>query len=661
MRELKATDKITQKMTRDGAVSENLATGEVEHISSREPEPELSASSEESAGAAADLALRAAEHHEKKSARKAEKADTQAVRDGSAARQRPSSRLQFTEEERADPALGKYIDRSDRAADRLDAAKAAIPAKKILRTERVFDETAGKGKMQLHFEEVEKRPNGRLRHNPLSRPVHEIVHAAHAKVHEAEQENVGVEAGHKGEVLTERGLAYGKGKVRAAVHHHRTKPWRDAAKAEQASFKANADYLYQKALHDDPALAASNPVSRFLQKQRIKRNYAKELRQAEKTTKNTAATAKSAAQKAKDAFKETFLYIKHHSRAVLLVIGIGACVALLFGGVSSCSMMAGSGIGSVFTSSYLSEDADMLAAEAAYCELEQELQYELDHYEALHPGYDEYRFDLDEIKHDPYVLISILTAFHEGVFTIGEVQAELQMLFEKQYILTETVTMQIRYRTKMMVIIGPYGVPQVITYQEPYEYYICTVKLKNKDLSHLPVEVLTEEQLSAYSLYMRTLGNRPDLFGKAQYPNASTIKQPTYYDIPPEALKDDRFAAMMEEATKYIGYPYVWGGSSPSTSFDCSGYISWVLNHSGWNVGRQTAQGLYNLCTPVSTAQVKPGDLVFFKGTYDTPGVSHCGIYVGNSIMLHCGDPISYTNLNSKYWQEHFYSYGRLP
>ena len=212
MRELKATDKITQKMTRDGAVSENLATGEVEHISSREPETELSASSEESAGAAADLALRAAEHHEKKSARKAEKADTQAVRDGSAARQRPSSRLQFTEEERADPVLGKYIDRSDRAADRLDAAKAAIPTKKVLLTERVFDETAGKGKTQLHFEEVEKRPNGRLRHNPLSRPVHEIVHAAHAKVHEVEQENVGVEAGHKGEVLTERGLASEKAK-----------------------------------------------------------------------------------------------------------------------------------------------------------------------------------------------------------------------------------------------------------------------------------------------------------------------------------------------------------------------------------------------------------------------------------------------------------------
>ena len=657
MRELKATDKITQKMTRDGAVSENLATGEVEHISSREPETELSASSEESAGAAADLALRAAEHHEKKSARKDERADTQAVRDGSAARQRPSSRLQFTEEERADPALGKYIDRSDRAADRLDAAKAAIPTKKVLRTERVFDETAGKGKTQLHFEEVEKRPNGRLRHNPLSRPIHEIVHAAHAKVHEVEQENVGVEAGHKGEVLTERGLAYGKGKVRAAVHHHRTKPWRDAAKAEQASFKANADYLYQKALHDDPALAASNPVSRFLQKQRIKRNYAKELRQAEKTAKNTAATAKSAAQKAKDAFKETFLYIKHHSRAVLLVIGIGACVALLFGGVSSCSMMAGSGVGGVFTSSYLSEDADMLAAEAAYCELEQELQYKLDHYEALYPGYDEYRFDLDEIEHDPYVLISILTAFHEGVFTIDEVQAELQMLFEKQYILTQTVEVEVRYRTETRTDSegNDYDV------EVPYNYYICKVKLENFDLSHVPIYIMDEETLSLYAVYMATLGNREDLFPGSGYVDKYT-KPPTTYDIPPSALEDETFAALITEAEKYIGYPYVWGGSNPNTSFDCSGFVSWVLTQSGvCNTGRLGAQGLYNISTPVSSANARPGDLIFFVGTYDTPGVSHVGIYVGGGKMLHCGDPIQYADINTSYWQSHFYAFGRPP
>lgn len=657
MRELKATDKITQKMTRDGAVSENLATGEVEHISSREPETELSASSEESAGAAADLALRAAEHHEKKSARKAEKADTQAVRDGSAARQRPSSRLQFTEEERADPALGKYIDRSDRAADRLNAAKAAIPTKKVLRTERVFDETTGKGKTQLHFEEVEKRPNGHLRHNPLSRPVHEIVHAAHAKVHEVEQENVGVEAGHKGEVLTERGFAYGKGKVRAAIHHHRTKPWRDAAKAEQASVKANAEYLYQKALHDDPALAASNPVSRFLQKQRIKRNYAKELRQAEKTAKNTAATAKSAAQKAKDAFKETFLYIKHHSRAVLLVIGIGACVALLFGGVSSCSMMAGSGVGGVFTSSYLSKDADMLAAEAAYCELEQELQYELDHYETLHPGYDEYRFDLDEIEHDPYVLISILTAFHEGVFTIDEVQAELQMLFEKQYILTQTVEVEVRYRTETRTDSegNDYDV------EVPYNYYICNVKLENFDLSHVPVYIMDEETLSLYAVYMATLGNREDLFPGSGYVDKYT-KPPTTYDIPPSALEDETFAALITEAEKYIGYPYVWGGSNPNTSFDCSGFVSWVLTQSGvCNTGRLGAQGLYNISTPVSSANARPGDLIFFVGTYDTPGVSHVGIYVGGGKMLHCGDPIQYADINTSYWQSHFYAFGRPP
>ena len=347
-------------------------------------------------------------------------------------------------------------------------------------------------------------------------------------------------------------------------------------------------------------------------------------------------------------------------KTILIVAVFGLLALLLITGLQSCTVMAGTAGTGVTASSYFSKDKDMLGAEKAYAKLEQKLQRYLDTYEATH-NYDEYHFYLDEIEHDPYVLISILSALHDGVFTLAEVQGELEMLFEKQYILTETVTMQIRYRTKTMLIIGPGGVPQLITYQEPYEYYICTVKLKNKDLSHLPVEVLTEEQLSAYSLYMRTLGNRPDLFGQAQYPNASTIKQPTYYDIPPEALKDDRFAAMMEEATKYIGYPYVWGGSSPSTSFDCSGYISWVLNHSGWNVGRQTAQGLYNLCTPVSAAQVKPGDLVFFEGTYDTPGVSHCGIYVGNSIMLHCGDPISYTNLNSKYWQEHFYSYGRLP
>ena len=669
MNELKASEKITQKMTHDGAVAENLATGEVTNISSREAEVDLSAEQEPVTTAEA-----AAEHiahaHDRRKAKKEAKAQADTARDGSAVRQRPSSRLQFTDEERADPDLQKAIRRSDRVADKLDAAKEAIPTKKVLKTERVFDEAAGKGKTRLRFEDVEKKPNGHLRHNPLSRPVQELTATAHGEVRKVEHENMGVEAGHKGEELAERGAAHAVGGIRSAVREHRMKPWRDAVKAENASIKANAEFLYQKALHDDPALAASNPVSRFLQKKRIQRNYAKEIRQAEKTAKNTAAATKSAAQKAKDAFKETFIYVKNHSRVVLLIIGIGAIVGLLFGGMSSCSIMGGSGVSGVFMTSYLSEDADMLAAEAAYADLEAELQDELDNYESYHPGYDEYRFDLDEIGHDHYVLISILSAFHEGVFTIGEVQSELQTLFDRQYTLTQTVTVEVRYRTETRtgydVVTDPdTGEVTVEEYEYevevPYNYYICNVTLENFDLSHLPVYMMDEEQLSLYAAYMSTLGNRPDLFGGGEYPNASTLQEPTYYDIPPEALEDETFAAMIAEAEKYLGYPYVWGGSSPSTSFDCSGFVSWVINHSGWNVGRLGAQGLYNICTPVSSSQAKPGDLIFFKGTYDTPGVSHVGIYVGGGMMIHCGSPISYTSINTNYWQAHYFSFGRLP
>ena len=660
MNELKASEKVTQKMTHDGAVAENLATGEVTNISSREAEVDLSAEQEPvtTAAAAAEHIARA---HDRRKAKKAANAQADTVREGSAVRQRPSSRLKFTEEERASPDLQKAIRRSDRAADKLDAAKEAIPTKKVLKTERIFDEAAGKGKTRLRFEDVEKKPNGHLRHNPLSRPVQELKATAHGEVRKVEHENVGVEAGHKGEELVERGAARAVGGVRTAVREHRMKPWRDAVKAENASIKANAEFLYQKALHDDPALAASNPVSRFLQKKRIQRNYAKEIRQAEKTAKKTAAATKSAAQKAKDAFKETFVYVKNHSRVVLLIIGIGACVGLLFGGMSSCSIMGGSGVSGVFMTSYLSEDADMLAAEAAYADLEAKLQDELDNYETYYPGYDEYRFDLDEIGHDPYVLISILSALHEGVFTIGEVQSELQTLFDRKYTLTQTVTVEVRYRTETDTWTDEDGNTHTDTYEVPYDYYICNVTLENFDLSHLPVYMMDEEQLSLYAAYMSTLGNRPDLFGGGEYPNASTLQEPTYYDIPPEALEDETFAAMIAEAEKYLGYPYVWGGSSPSTSFDCSGFVSWVINHSGWNVGRLGAQGLYNICTPVSSSQAKPGDLIFFKGTYDTPGVSHVGIYVGGGMMIHCGSPISYTSINTNYWQAHYFSFGRLP
>lgn len=596
MKELKAPDKVVQKMTRDGAVAENLATGETESISGRDPETDLSGGKEPVATAEA-AAGHIAQTEARRSAKKQAKAEEETIREESEVRQRPPYRLQFTDEERADPAFQKYIRHSDKAANKLDAAKEAIPTRKVLKTERVFDEAAGRGKTRLAFEEVEKRPNGKLRQNPLSRPVQEIGLAAHNEVHKVEQENVGVEAGHKGEELAERGAAYAGGKTRAAIRHHRMKPWRDAA-------------------------------------------------------------------------KETFLFVKKHSKVILLVVGIGACVALLFGGISSCSMMAGSGVGGVFTSSYLSEDTDMLAAENAYLAMEAELHYELDNYESLHPGYDEYRCDLDDIKHDPYVLISILTAFHEGVFTIDEVQAELEMLFEKQYILTETVETETRYRTETRTGTRTVTDPETgetsteeyeYEVQMPYTYYICNVKLENFDLSHVPVYIMGEETLSLYATYMSTLGNREDLFPSSSYVGKYT-NPPATYDIPASALEAETFAALITEAEKYIGYPYVWGGSNPNTSFDCSGFVSWVLTESGvCNTGRLGAQGLYNISTPVSSANARPGDLIFFVGTYDTPGVSHVGIYVGGGKMLHCGDPIQYADINTSYWQSHFYAFGRPP
>ena len=662
MRELKATDKITQKMTRDGAVSENLATGEVEHISSREPETELSASSEESAGAAADLALRAAEHHEKKTARKAEKADAQAVRDGSAARRRPSSRLQFTEEERADPALGKYIDRSDRAADRLDTAKAAIPTKKVLRTERIFDETAGKGKTQLHFEEVEKRPNGHLRHNPLSRPVHEIVHAAHTKVHEVEQENVGVEAGHLTERGMEKAVRYGNRKLQNWQADRKLKPWREVSSAEQAAIQANADALYQKALRENPQLAASNLISRMWQKKKLQKQYAAAYRAAHSAGDAAAAaqTAAKGAKKSADAAKKTGEFVSKHKKAFLIVGGIGLLLVMLLGLLQSCSSIFGGGVSNIVASSYLSEDSDLLAAEAAYCAMEDELREYLGTYEQTH-DYDEYHFDLDEIKHDPYVLLSILSALHEGQFTIDQVQGDLQMLFDKQYILTETVTTETRYRTEMRM--DSEGNEYEV--DVPYTYYICTVELENFNLSHVPVYIMDTETLSMYAVYMSTLGNRSDLFPSSGYVDKYITNPPEDYEIPAEYLSDERFAALITEAEKYLGYPYVWGGSSPSTSFDCSGFVSYVLTSSGLcNIGRLGAQGLYNISARVSDPQ--PGDLVFFVGTYDTAGISHVGFYVGldeagNPMFLHCGDPIQYARLNTSYWQQHFYAYGRPP
>ena len=564
-------------------------------------------------------------------------------------------RLQFSDADLAEPKLEKPIKRVKKAAARADKAQAKIPKKTVVKKERGFDPATGKVKTQLRFEEVDKKkPPSKLTHAVRDAPANLILSQVHREVRQSEDDNVGVEAAHKVEQAVESGGRL----VQSAHRAHQLKPYRAAIRAEKKLERANLDALQKKAEIDSPT---SNPVSKWQQKQAIKKQYAaaKHHQAAQTTAKaaeNTARAAKKAAEKAEKAGK----YVWEHRRGFAIAAAILLMLAFLLNGLSSCSVIM-DGVGSgIAASTYPSQDADMLGAEAQYCEMEAELQRYLDTYESTH-DYDEYHFDLDTIEHDPYVLISIITALHQGEWTLDEVQGTLQMLFDRQYILTEDVVVETRYRTETDTWTDADGNTHTDTYQVPYDYYICTVTLENFNLSHVPVYIMSEEQLGMYATYMATLGNRPDLFPGSGYIGKYVEGSYTDYDIPPEALDDEVFAAIIKEAEKYLGYPYVWGGSSPSTSFDCSGFVSWVINHSGWDVGRLGAQGLCNICTPVSSANVKPGDLVFFTGTYDTPGVSHVGIYVGNNMMIHCGDPISYANLNSSYWQSHFYRYGRLP
>ena len=564
-------------------------------------------------------------------------------------------RLQFSDADLAEPKLEKPIKRVKKAAARADKAQAKIPKKTVVKKERGFDPATGKVKTQLRFEEVDKKkPPSKLTHAVRDAPANLVLSQVHREVAQSEDDNVGVEAAHKVEQAVESGGRL----VQSAHRAHQLKPYRAAIRAEKKLERANLDALQKKAEIDSPT---SNPVSKWQQKQAIKKQYAaaKHNQAAQTTAKaaeNTAKAAKKAAEKAEKAGK----YVWEHRRGFAIAAAILLMLAFLLNGLSSCSVIM-DGVGSgIAASTYPSQDADMLGAEAQYCAMEAELQRYLDTYESTH-DYDEYHFDLDTIEHDPYVLISMITALHQGEWTLDEVQGTLQMLFDRQYILTEDVVVETRYRTETDTWTDADGNTHTDTYQVPYDYYICTVTLENFNLSHVPVYIMSEEQLGMYATYMATLGNRPDLFPGSGYIGKYVEGSYTDYDIPPEALDDEVFAAIIKEAEKYLGYPYVWGGSSPSTSFDCSGFVSWVINHSGWDVGRLGAQGLCNICTPVSSANVKPGDLVFFTGTYDTPGVSHVGIYVGNNMMIHCGDPISYANLNSSYWQSHFYRYGRLP
>ena len=713
--ELKARDKIVTRMTREGAVEENLTEGTSERISKRLEDAQLVTPHDTETGDIAEEVRkrRQLRPEELEDAEGQTQAETQTAETTSEYKpgellvsdnavphaphseaapvprvdygkvfadtavtgnvSRPRAERQIDGEAMLEKAAATSAERPDfddapssrqierlerksrKAHERLDAAREKLPTKKVLKKERVIDEETGKGKTRLYFEDELKVPKGQSKlqfeaEKTVRKVGDTLASGIHGKIHEVEQENSGVEAAHRTEIVAETA-------VRHYQHHKErsaNKPFEKVSRLEQKAEAADRKLHFEKTVAENPEMKSSRAnMNRHYQKQHIRKEYAA-ARKAGSQTASTAtkATGKTVREKASDKAKSFVA----KNKKTFLWIGAGlACFVLLSAGISSCTAMFSSTGSAVIATSYLSEDEAMTGAEAQYCDMEAELQSYLDNYESTH-DYDEYHFDLDEIEHDPYVLISILSALYEGEFTLDEVQGTLEMLFEKQYILTEEVEVEVRYRTETRID----SEGNSYTVDVPYNYYICTVTLENFNLSHVPVYMMNEEQLSMYSAYMSTLGNREDLFPGSEYVDKYIENPPDDYTVNAAYLSDEKFATLLAEAEKYLGYPYVWGGSNPSTSFDCSGFVSYVLTNSGLvNTGRLGAQGLYNVCTPVSSSDAQPGDLVFFVGTYDTPGVSHVGIYVGDGVMLHCGDPIQYSSINTSYWQSHFYAFGR--
>ena len=533
-----------------------------------------------------------------------------------------------------------------------------VPKSKFRRKSRQEQTAASKLRMERRGEKLDAAREKLAKQKPPKKPgaVKRLAHTAghgfhgfvHGKLYEVEHENVGTEGAHRSELAAESVYRFGRRKLRKAIREH---PAKAVERAESKHIKATADYYYRKTVEEHPEMQEGDAVSRYLQKQKIKRQYAKQAREA---TRQTAKAAEGTASVTGKLTEKVSAYIKEHPGGLLLLLAAFLLLVVLQSCMSSLVTVGNGVAGAIGASTYAAEDTDLLGAEAAYCALEDELQRYLDTYTRTH-DYDEYHFDLDTIEHDPYVLISMISALHEGAWTLDEVQGTLQDLFDRQYILTEDVVVEVRYRTVTRTDSEGNDYDVAV----PYNYYICYVTLENFNLSHVPVYMMSEEQLSMYALYMSTLGNRPDLFPSSGYIGKYITNRPPEHEVPESYLDDETFATILKEAEKYLGFPYVWGGSSPSTSFDCSGFVSYVYNQCGWSFGRLGAQGLYNICS--RTSSPRPGDLVFFVGTYDTAGISHVGIYVGDGWMLHCGDPISYANLNSSYWQSHLYAYGRLP
>lgn len=488
---------------------------------------------------------------------------------------------------------------------------------------------------------------------------------AHQSVRNADQDNnSGVEAAHFTEGSAE-------GAARAGSRFQYGRKLRQYKKLERLEKKANkdaVDSIFAERMKSDPQ-SGSNLFSRWRQKQAIKKEYAA-AKAGAAAAENTASGTAKAAQGTVSITEKAFQFVQSHSHIIIGIAAVGLLVLVIAGSVSSCSVLINGGGNVVLGTSYTAEDEDLKGVETDYTKLEDKLRKQIDRIETDHPGYDEYRYNLAEIGHNPYELASLLTVEFEN-YTRSQVQARLQSIFEAQYELKleEKVEIRTRKETRVGYRYNPItGTGHTYTYQVTvqYEYKILNVTLLNRGVDYVARNSgLTDDQLQRYEVTLECRGNRDDLFAGIAFATpdgAGSSGEYQDYDIPGEALTDEKFRKMITEAEKYLGYPYVWGGSSPSTSFDCSGFVSWVINHcgNGWNVGRQTANGLMGKCDIIPKSEAKPGDLIFFQKTYNTSGASHVGIYVGNGMMIHCGSPISYASIETSYWRQHYYCMGRI-
>ena len=690
MKQYKPRDKITQKMTRDGLVEVNETRQTAERVSSRErdadfsgkkepeapqgkphkqkirhdpreqpqaepqkpPEPQNQTAQEaaqpfpaspdasplphapgtapkQDTGTAERVMERIDAAHTRKASKKAARKAQE-----EAAAQTKSSRLQFTEEELSAPELERYIEKSNRAADRLDAAKAAIPKQKKLVKERTFDEATGKAKTRLRFEEREKpMPGSKAYKNPLSRPAQEAGIFVHNKVHSVEKDNSGVEGAHKSEELAEKGVKYGARKVKQGYRSHKLKPYREAAKAEKAAFKANVNFQYHKTLHDNPQLT-SNPLSRFWQKQQIKKQYAKAARAGSaKSIKAAAENTRKAAAKAAEKTRQTIAFVARHPAGVCIAIAALLLVIFIFAGLSSCSAMFSGTINGVVGTSYTSEDSDLVAVENNYAAMENELQSEIDNIERTHPGYDEYRYDLDTIGHNPHELASYLTALLQS-YTPESAQAETERIFGLQYTLTLTEEVEIRYRTETST--DP-ETGETTSEEVPYEYYILNVELTNKPISSLAEKLLTPEQLEMFRVYMETSGNKPLIFGGGS-PDTSASEDLSGVQFVNGTRPGN--TALVDLAKQQVGnvggYPYwSWYGFNSRVEW-CACFVSWCYNRAGVSEPKFAACQSQGVPWFQSRGQwgargyenIAPGDAIFFDWDLDG-SADHVGIVIG--------------------------------